>query len=99
MSQKLWYLQQIELFKGIPKEEIMEIAQKVIEKHCSKKELIYTPFEPNDQVCVLKKGEVTLYHSHHGTRGDRRDSPGESHRHHQRHYHRQAVQPETFGDK
>ena len=68
MTQKVWYLQQIELFQGIPKEEIMEIAKKVIEKHCSKKELIYTPFEANDQVCVLKKGEVTLYHSHHGKR-------------------------------
>lgn len=63
---KAWYLQQIDLFQGISDEEIMQIAKNVIEKRCSKKELIYSPFEPNDQICVLKKGEVTLYHSHLG---------------------------------
>lgn len=65
-NQKVWYLKQIDLFEGIPDEEIMQIAQKVVEKKCNKKELLYTPFESTDSICVLKKGEVTLYHSHYG---------------------------------
>ncbi len=65
-SEKSWYLKQINLFKGIPPKEIMAIAQQTVEKNCNKKELLYTPFEKQDSICVLKKGEVTLYHSHHG---------------------------------
>lgn len=63
---KLWYLQQIDLFKGIPDEEIMGIADKMVERRCTKKELLYTPFETMDTICLLKKGEVTLYNSHRG---------------------------------
>lgn len=65
-EKKIWYLQQIDLFAGIPDEEIMTIANKMVEKKCSKKELLYTPHESNNFVCVLKKGEVTLYNSHRG---------------------------------
>ncbi len=65
-NDKVWYLKQIDLFQGISDEEIMSIAEKVVEKRCSKKELLYTPFESTDSICVLKKGEVTLYHSHYG---------------------------------
>ena len=65
-NDKVWYLKQIDLFAGIPDEEIMQIAQKVVEKKCRKKELLYTPFDSNDSICMLKKGEVTLYHSHYG---------------------------------
>ncbi|MDA1061003.1 MAG: Crp/Fnr family transcriptional regulator [bacterium] len=65
-NNKAWYLQQIDLFQGISDEEVMKIANKVVEKKCSKKELLYTPFDSNDSICVLKKGEVTLYYSHYG---------------------------------
>jgi len=63
---KSWYLKQIYLFEGISDDEIMGIANKLIEKECQKKELIYTPFESENSVCILKKGEVTLYYSHNG---------------------------------
>ena len=66
MDEKIWYLQQIDLFKGIPDADIMEIAEKIVEKKCHKKEVNYTPFEENKYICLLKKGEVTLYHSHQG---------------------------------
>lgn len=66
MDNKLWYLQNLDLFQGIPDEEIMSIANKIVEKKCHKKEVLYTPFETNKYICVLKKGEVTLYHSHQG---------------------------------
>ncbi|MDP2625209.1 MAG: Crp/Fnr family transcriptional regulator [Candidatus Peregrinibacteria bacterium] len=61
-----WYLKQVDLFKGISDEEIMKIADKVIERRCRKKELLYTPFEESDMIGILKKGEVTLYYSHNG---------------------------------
>lgn len=66
MLNKVWYLQQIDLFQGISDEEIMQIADQVIEKKCAKKEMLYTPFDEQDSIWVLKKGEVTLYHSHYG---------------------------------
>lgn len=66
--QKHWYLQQIDLFRGISDQEIMSIAKKMIEKKCTKKEMIYMPNEANNSIYVLKKGEITLYNSHHGKR-------------------------------
>lgn len=63
---KVWYLKQVHLFKGIPEEEVMKIASKMVEKKCSKKEVLYTPFDENNTVFFLKKGEVTLYHLYRG---------------------------------
>lgn len=65
-KQTVWYLNQVDLFKGIPDNEIMKIAEKVIEKQCRKKELLYTPFDIAESIYVLKRGEVTLYHLHRG---------------------------------
>jgi len=39
--QKHWYLQQIDLFQGIPDQEIMSIAKKMIEKMCEKGNNLY----------------------------------------------------------
>lgn len=66
MSDKIWYLKQIDLFSGIPDQEIMKISNQVVERKCRKKELLYSPFDENNSICLLKKGEVTLYHSHYG---------------------------------
>jgi len=63
---KVWYLKQVHLFKGIPEKEVMKIASKMVEKKCSKKEVLYTPFDENNTVFFLKKGEVTLYHLYRG---------------------------------
>lgn len=63
---KVWYLKQIDLFRGVPDNEITSIANKMIERQCAKKEVLYTPFEVTDSIYVLKRGEVTLYHLHRG---------------------------------
>ena len=63
---KSWYLQQIDLFHGIPDEEIMAIADQMEERQCNKSEILYSPHDIANTICVLKKGEVTLYNSHHG---------------------------------
>lgn len=67
-DQKSWYLKQIDLFKDISDKEIIAIANKLIEKRCNKKEILYSPFENFNSICILKKGEVTLYYSHRGKR-------------------------------
>ena len=66
--QTLWYLQQVDLFEGISDEEMMQLAGKIVERECLKKELLYTPFDEGDVIYILKKGEVTLYYSHYGKR-------------------------------
>ncbi len=63
---KIWYLKQVDLFKGIPESEIMAIAKNVEERNCQIKEVLYTPFDVSNGIYVRKKGEVTLYHSHRG---------------------------------
>lgn len=65
-ERKFWYLNQINLFEGIPKEELMSIAEQMFDKECAKKEVLYTPFEVTDSIYILKRGEVTLYHSREG---------------------------------
>lgn len=65
---KHWYLQQLDLFTGIPDAEIMNIAKNMVEKKCHQKELIYVPEEQNNYIYIIKKGEVTLYNSHMGKR-------------------------------
>ncbi len=65
---KLWYIKQINLFEGIKDQDIMAIAEKMVEKKCTKKEILYTPFEVTNSVYILKQGEVTLYNSHLGKR-------------------------------
>ncbi len=62
----VWYLKQVDLFSGITDSEMMKIANKAVEKKCLKKELLYTPFQTSDFICILKKGEVALYHDHEG---------------------------------
>lgn len=61
-----WYLKKVDLFKGIPDEEIMRIAQKVSERHCDEHEHLYSPHQPSNTIYLLKSGEITLYHLHKG---------------------------------
>lgn len=63
---KLWYIKQINLFEGMERDDVMKIAKKMVERKCTKKEVLYTPFEVTNSIYILKKGEVTLYNSHHG---------------------------------
>lgn len=63
---KCWYLKQVNLFSNMTEEEVMAIATNAIERKCKKKEILYTPFQSSNVVYVLKKGEVTLYHSKDG---------------------------------
>ena len=57
---KIWYLKKINLFKSMSQEEMMQLAQKVVEKSFRKKETIYLPGQPGNHVYLLKKGVVKI---------------------------------------
>ncbi|MCR4337693.1 MAG: Crp/Fnr family transcriptional regulator [Candidatus Omnitrophica bacterium] len=59
-SDKLWYLKRINLFKAMNQDDMMNLAQKVIEKNFRKKELIYLSNQPGEFVYLLKKGVVKI---------------------------------------
>lgn len=59
-ASKIWYLKRVNLFKGISKEEMEQMAKMVEEKTFRKKELIYLPGEPGRHVYLLKKGVVKI---------------------------------------
>lgn len=44
----------------------MDIAHQLIERECSFNEILYTPHDLAETVYILKRGQVTLYHSHKG---------------------------------
>lgn len=62
----LWYLKQINLFKGLPEEELRNIKKNMQEKRYAKKKMIYTPHNEDDSIYLLKEGEITIYYLHKG---------------------------------
>lgn len=67
-NNKLWYLKNLDLFKGIPEEEIMKLAERVEECSYNKDDMIYSPHDELNKIYVLKRGEVRLFHSINGKR-------------------------------
>ncbi len=59
-SEKIWYLQRVNLFEGFEKEEMMALARMTQEKTYRKKEIIYLPGQPGNHVYLLKKGVVKI---------------------------------------
>lgn len=57
---KIWYLNRVNLFKGMHKEEMMQLARLTEMKSYKKKDIIYLPGEPGNHVYLLKKGVVKL---------------------------------------
>lgn len=59
----LWYLKNIELFKGLTDEDMMELLQGMLHSQHESKHFLYTPEDAVENVYILKEGEVTLYKS------------------------------------
>lgn len=62
----LWYLKNIELFKGLSDEDMMEMLQGMLHSQHESKHFLYTPEDSVENVYILKEGEVTLYKSIEG---------------------------------
>lgn len=65
---KLWHIQNLDIFEGIPKEEIMRISDCVRDVTHPSRALLYTPHELQDRIYLVKQGEVHLYHTRDGRR-------------------------------
>lgn len=57
---KIWYLKQVNLFKGMSKEEMAELARLTQMKSFRKKEIIFLPGQPGNHVYLLKQGVVKI---------------------------------------
>lgn len=60
MSKKLWYIQQLDLFKGLAKEKLQGMESFFAMKQYVKKEVIFEPGD-KDKVFIVKTGQVELY--------------------------------------
>jgi len=57
---KLWYLENFNLFGGIPKDKLMELEKMTSMQETPKNEPIYFAQEPSNSIFFLKKGRVKL---------------------------------------
>lgn len=60
MKTKLWYLQNIDLFKELTNEEMKTLDRITSMSSVKKKEPIYLPGDPSQQVYLLKSGRVKI---------------------------------------
>lgn len=60
MNKKLWYIQQLDLFKGLAKEKLSVIEPLFSMRDYCKKEVIFEPGD-KDKVFIVKTGQVELY--------------------------------------
>ncbi|MDQ3099610.1 MAG: Crp/Fnr family transcriptional regulator [bacterium] len=60
MTKKLWYIQQLDLFKGLAKEKLQNIEALFAMKQYGKREVIFEPGD-RDKVFLVKTGQVELY--------------------------------------
>ena len=59
----LWYLKNVELFKGLSDEDMMQMLEGMLHSQHDSKHVLYTPEDAVENVFILKEGEVTLYKS------------------------------------
>lgn len=57
---KLWYLENFNLFEGLSKDKMMELARKLRMHRLNKGQVIYFPEEPSDSIFLVKEGQVKL---------------------------------------
>jgi len=57
---KLWYIQQLDLFKGLAKDKLQNIESLFAMKEYCKREVIFEPGD-KDKVFLVKTGQVELY--------------------------------------
>lgn len=60
MNKKLWYIQQLDLFRGLAKDKLHKIESLFAMKQYGKREVIFEPGD-KDKVFLVKTGQVELY--------------------------------------
>jgi len=57
---KVWYLQHVDIFRGIPREELEAMAQQMREQRFERRDVIISPGDRGDKVYILKDGTVKI---------------------------------------
>ncbi len=65
---RIWYIKNLDIFAGIPSEEIMRIAQAAQDTRHDSRALLYSPHLQETRLFLVKEGEVSLYHTRGGKR-------------------------------
>lgn len=60
MNKKLWYIQQLDLFKDLAKDKLQQMESFFAMKQYAKREVIFEPGD-KDNVFIIKTGQVELY--------------------------------------
>lgn len=60
MNKKLWYLRQLDLFKGLTEEKLKRVESLFFMKEYCKREIVFEPGD-KDKVFIVKTGQVQLY--------------------------------------
>lgn len=60
MDNKLWHLENLDIFSELPQEALKELREITVMQNCSKKEIIYFENTKSDTVYLLKKGRVKI---------------------------------------
>jgi len=61
MSRKIWYIQQLNLFKDFAKDTLQKIDEAFAMKEYEKTEVVFEPGD-KDKVFIVKTGQVEVYH-------------------------------------
>jgi len=65
---KIWFLKDLDIYAGISERSLCQLAPTAFEEDYKKGTQIYTPHEKDQNIYVLKHGEIILYHSKEGKR-------------------------------
>ena len=57
---KLWYLEQVDILKGLNMEEMMRVAERTRMSGAIRNQRIYFPDEPSDTIYFLKQGKIKI---------------------------------------
>ncbi len=65
---KMWFLKDVNIYEGISEKVHCKLAPNSYEEGMTRATQIYTPHEANQNIYVIKYGEVILYHAKNGKR-------------------------------
>jgi len=57
---KLWYLKDVDLFKGMSAEQMQTVERRTVMKEVRRKEVLYLPGDAGDRIYLLKRGVVKI---------------------------------------
>lgn len=67
-EEKMWFLKDLDIYAGVSEKTLCLLAPDSFEENYQKGTQIYTPHTSDNNIYVLKHGEIILYHSKDGKR-------------------------------